>query len=403
MIMSATESLRIPPYTATVQVSIIDTTLDGTLPTAPFMGPPIRGFETWHGVGYAFLVTRTDAQGGRRRVVFDLGLPTDWANDFSPPVIEAVKQMGGAMTARKYVSEILTENGVDLEGIEAVFWSHAHPDHIGRLSLFPASTALVVGPGVKEAYFPGWPAVPDAPVLAREFEGREVRELDFSRGGDASGAAAGLEIGGLRALDYFGDGSFYLISAPGHAVGHINALARTTAAGASADGGSSGSSSSFIYMAGDSFHHASVLRPHAGATLPEEVRLPGFCCAGRAFHAVHPLGGNAAALLGPAVDGRDGDADADSTAFHTIPGTEAGEAPLALDVGEARRTLAAVRRFDASPDVLVVAAHDDSLYGVVEFFPREASGWRGKGWKESGRWLFLRDLRTPVEMAGASA
>ncbi|WQF79199.1 Putative metallo-beta-lactamase, ribonuclease Z/Hydroxyacylglutathione hydrolase [Colletotrichum destructivum] len=388
--MSATESLRIPPSAATVQVSIIDTTLDGTLPTAPFMGPPIRGFETWHGVGYAFLVTRTDAQGGRRRVVFDLGLPTDWANDFSPPVIEAVKQMGGVMTARKYVSEILTENGVDLEGIEAVFWSHAHPDHIGRPSLFPASTTLVVGPGVKEAYFPGWPAVQDAPVLAREFEGREVRELDFSSGGGASGAA-GLEIGGLRALDYFGDGSFYLLSAPGHAVGHINALARTTATGASADSGisgSGGSNSSFIYMAGDSFHHASVLRPHAGARLPEEVRLPGFCCAGRAFHAVHPLGGNA---------------DADRTAFHTIPGTEAGEAALALDVGEARRTLAAVRRFDASPDVLVVAAHDDSLYGVVEFFPRDASGWRGEGWKESGRWLFLRDLRTPVEMAGASA
>ncbi|GJC87761.1 cytochrome P450 monooxygenase mpaDE [Colletotrichum liriopes] len=291
--MSTTDSLHIPPSNTTVQVSVIDTTLNGDLPTAPFMGPAIKGFERWHGVGYAFLVTHKDPQGSERRIVFDLGLPKDWENDFSPPVIEAGKELDATMTAEKYVSEILTENDVDLGGIEALFWRPHRPP----IPLSP-SASLVVGPGVKQAYFPGWPAVPDAPILAREFQGREVRELDFS--------TADLEIGGLKALDYFGDGSFYLLSAPGHAVGHVNALART-------------SGDSFIYFAGDSFHHSSVLRPHTGARLPEDVRLPGLCCAGRTFHAVHPVAGNAAELkhyskvLGPAGG------DADGIAFHTIP------------------------------------------------------------------------------------
>ncbi|KAK1974557.1 metallo-beta-lactamase superfamily protein [Colletotrichum cereale] len=379
--MSTTDSLNIPPSTSTVQVSIIDTTLDGDLPTAPFMGPAIKGFERWHPVGYAFLVTHTDAEGNERRVLFDLGLAKDWENDLPPPVIEAGKAMGMTMTAQKYVSEILTENGVDLGGIEALIWSHAHPDHIGRPSLFPASASLLVGPGIKQAYFPGWPAVPDAPILAREFEGREVRELDF--------CAADLEIGGLGALDYFADGSFYLLSAPGHDVGHVNALARTTR-------------DSFVYLAADSFHHGSLLRPHAGARLPDDVRLPGLCCAGRAFHAIHPVAGNAAELrhydrvLGPAGG------DADGVAFHTIPETAEGRTLLALDVRGARETLAAVKRFDASPDVLVVAAHDAGLHGVVDLFPKGANEWKRKGWKESGRWLFLGDFRKPLEVAGVS-
>ncbi|OHF01872.1 metallo-beta-lactamase superfamily protein [Colletotrichum orchidophilum] len=379
--MSATSSLNIPPSTATVSVSIIDTTLNGDLPTAPFMGPPIKGFERWHGVGYAFLVTHQDPEGKQRRVVFDLGLPKDWDNDFSPSILEMGKHLDGTMIAQKYVSEILTEGGLDLGEIEALFWSHAHPDHIGRPSLFPSTASLIVGPGVKQAYFPGYPAVPDAPVLAREFEGREVRELDFG--------STEIEIGGLKALDYFNDGSFYLLSAPGHAIGHINALARTT-------------KDSFMYFAGDSFHHSSVLRPHGGARLPEEVQLPGLCCAGRAFHAVHPVAGNSAAL-GPysKILGEAG-SDANGIPFHALPEVPEGQAGLFLDLKEARETVLAIQRFDASPDVFVVASHDDSLVGVVEVYPEDASGWKAKGWKENGKWLFLKDFEKPIELAGAS-
>jgi len=58
----------------------------------------------------------------------------------------------------------------------------------------------------------------------------------------------------------------------------------------------------------------------------------------------------------------------------------------------ARETIRKVQRFDGDEDILVIAAHDKSLYDVVEYFPEEANGWKGKGWKGRGRWGFLRDL-----------
>jgi len=54
---------------------------------------------------------------------------------------------------------------------------------------------------------PGWPTVPDADFRETDVVGREVvglEEADFD-----------IEIERLRAYDYFGDGSFYLLNAPG--------------------------------------------------------------------------------------------------------------------------------------------------------------------------------------------
>ena len=48
--------------------------------------------------------------------------------------------------------------------------SHWHYDHIGDPSTFPASTELVVGPGFKEAFLPGWPARPDSPVRESDYK-----------------------------------------------------------------------------------------------------------------------------------------------------------------------------------------------------------------------------------------
>jgi hypothetical protein len=39
-------------------------------------------------------------------------------------------------------------------------------------------------------------------------EGHGLIELDF--------ASVGLEIGGIKAMDFFGDGNFYLLLAAGH-------------------------------------------------------------------------------------------------------------------------------------------------------------------------------------------
>ena len=52
--------------------------------------------------------------------------------------------------------------------------SHAHWDHTGDPSTFPPSTTLIVGPGTKSTFFPGWPMCPEAPVLTSAFADGEV-------------------------------------------------------------------------------------------------------------------------------------------------------------------------------------------------------------------------------------
>jgi glyoxylase-like metal-dependent hydrolase (beta-lactamase superfamily II) len=51
-----------------------------------------------------------------------------------------------------------------------------------------------------------------------------------------------------RTLDHFGDGSMYLVDAPGHLPGHMNLLVRT-----SSDGG-------WLYLSGDAAHDWRLIR-----------------------------------------------------------------------------------------------------------------------------------------------
>jgi hypothetical protein len=45
--------------------------------------------------------------------------------------------------------------------------------------------------------------------------------------------------------------------------------------------------------------------------------------------------------------------------------------------------------FDAYDRIFPVIAHDNSLLGVVHFYPEVANDWKAKGWKDRSRWGFL--------------
>ncbi|KAL3484514.1 hypothetical protein BJX62DRAFT_248351 [Aspergillus germanicus] len=295
--MSSARSLDIPHSSSTVEVSIIDTMFDARLPTGHFMA------------------------GKERSILSDLGTPKDLVNDFPPKVAERVKGMG-TMHVEKYVSEILKENHVPLQCIEAIIWSSI------------------------------------------------------------------LEIGGLKALDYFGDGSFYLLSAPGHAIRHLNALARTT-------------EKTFIYLAGYSIHHLSELRPHPASHLPQYVPLPGrgHCCSGASFHAIHPLTdiSNVPNYYHEPLGYPS--STPDTAPFFTISQKPWVET-LASNIEEARDTIKAVQRFDADENIFVVAAHDASTRGILDLFPNKANDWKLNGLKEKGRWLFLSDFEEALKVSG---
>lgn len=256
--------------------------------------------------------------------------------------------------------EQLAAGGVDVKDIEAAVWSHHHWDHTGDMSEFSPSTALIVGPGAKDALMPGYPADPKSPILESDYQGREVREIDFKEG---------VKIGRFGTYDYFGDGSFYLLDSPGHAVGHLCALARVTAG-----------PDSFVFMGGDACHHAGLFRPSEYKPLPDEISPNplgvghGGFCPGSVFEKLLPEGSR-------------------TRPFFAIT---KGENQIAFDAEKAQQTVGKVLDADAQENVLVVIAHDDSLLDVIDFFPKNLNGFVEKGWVDKGRWLFLKDFALAV-------
>lgn len=197
-------------------------------------------------------------------------------------------------------------------------------------------------------------------MLESSWAGRELREIEFD---------GNLKIGRFNAVDYFSDGSFYILDSPGHAIGHICALARVTT-----------SPDSFIFMGGDACHHGGEFRPSAYLPLPSSIVPNPFspssanACPGHLFD--HLL--------------RDGDR---AKPFYAVA-TEQG---ISYDAVEAQETVEKVVEADALDRVWVVMAHDDTLLGVVDFFPNSANGFLEKGWVEQTRWLFLRDFEAATK------
>lgn len=100
----------------------------------------------------------------------------------------------------------------------------------GNISNLPKSVDVIVGPGFRDAFLPGYPANKDSVFWEADFKDRNVIEAPFN-----------LKIGKFDAWDYLGDGSVYVLNVPGHAVGHVSALVRTTPV-------------SFVFLGGDVCH-----------------------------------------------------------------------------------------------------------------------------------------------------
>ncbi|KAK5637084.1 hypothetical protein RRF57_012796 [Xylaria bambusicola] len=280
--MTAPLDLNIPPSTSIVNISIIDTgaTFKG-LPASALVEPNIPGHEWLGGPCLAFLIQHPTKD---RSLLFDLAMKKDWEN-WPKKFLEFFLGTGATTVVPTDVRTVLNKHGVDTMKIEGVIWSHTHFDHVGDVSTLEKGTKIIVGPGTKKAVFPGYPTNPAAQFNESDVAGHEVDELNFEN--------SSLKIGGLAAIDYFGDGSLYLLDAPGHCVGHMCALARVTS-----------NPDSFILMGGDAVHHGGELRPHHWHPLPDSILPNPFNvtspapCPGDIFHKLL-LGGKDAPFYEP--------------------------------------------------------------------------------------------------------
>ncbi|KFZ02731.1 hypothetical protein V501_09471, partial [Pseudogymnoascus sp. VKM F-4519 (FW-2642)] len=341
--MSTAPALNIPPSPSTVTVSIIDTTITVPFPVSLVLHPIINGITQLTANAYCFLITHPPSN---KTILFDLGARKDFDSN-APVLVQRLRAFGINPTIEKDVPEILEEGGLDLKDVNAVIWSHHHWDHTGDMAKFPATTELVVGPGTSTMW-PGYPTNPESLLLESDYKDRPTREITFDK------SPAGLKIGRFPAFDYFGDGSFYLLDAPGHAIGHMCALARTTS-----------TPPTFIFMGGDTCRHMGELRPSTylplPATLsPSPLSLPKTAyttsCPSSLFLSLHP-------------------SSSATAPFYTLALDSKGKSLVCVDVNDAEHTLESAREVDAGEEVLVVMAHDASLGGVVECWPQTANGW----------------------------
>lgn len=386
-------ALDIPPSSTAVEIWIIDTTTDIVCPAAQFVSPVLQGHEAINMPTWAFLIKHPSG----KEILFDLGARKDWWTA-TPSAWDAIKKSILGIKVLKGIDEILIEGGIDLSRISSLIISHWHWDHVGDPSRFPSSAELVVGPGFKEKLMPGYPANPDARLLDSIFSGRTVREVLFD---------PKTTIGGLEAHDFFGDGSFYILNTPGHATGHISALVRTTTAG----------DHSFVFLGGDICHFSGVFRPTSFKPVPDTIpaspslplnrnglQMPCPCSIFTACHPQHKPSPSSNLLAntktkgtttnGPLTHPLNADVDAvdstHNTPFYAIP--RAGDAWYA-DPPTAQNSVDLLQRFDADPRVFVAIAHDESLRGVVPWFPNKSlNKWKDCGWKEHVRWGFLGTL-----------
>ncbi|KAJ7457013.1 hypothetical protein FB451DRAFT_1564416 [Mycena latifolia] len=347
----------LPPSDATVDIkafNVANFTLHNL--THAFVRPVLPGREDLTLPMHAFLLTHRPSG---RNFMFDLGMRNDPLN--LPPAFAGFFSSGAVTVGDfKDITELLQDGGVALDSIEGIFWSHGRPaalthfDHIGDMSKFPNGTQIVVGGTTDLTLFPDSQT---SDLQASDLAGHDVVKLDFDR--------ANLTISGMRAIDHFGDGSFYLIDTPGHLTGHMTALARVTP-------------TSFIVLGGDALHHAGQLRPHG------------------AFETNVPCPGDLLAAARSAISTDFFWSDASTPGAFDLPSRTQPLFALSdtpdsfyADPGAATVSVDKLAALDADGDFFVLIAHDLSIQATLPFFPASLADWQKEGLKARAAWQFV--------------
>ncbi|THZ66441.1 hypothetical protein D6C85_08125 [Aureobasidium pullulans] len=154
------KALQLPSGATTVRVRAIDTTTNMMCNASAFIEPVLKGHEQLNFKTMCFLV---ENEALNKRIL----------KDFWNTSLHTREMIGGyvsCLKVEKGVDEILVDSNFDLDTLDAIIWSHWHWDHIGDASKFHAHTDIVVGPGFKAEFLPGYPEDPEGWILSSDTE-----------------------------------------------------------------------------------------------------------------------------------------------------------------------------------------------------------------------------------------
>ncbi|MDX2012527.1 MAG: MBL fold metallo-hydrolase [Myxococcaceae bacterium] len=151
----------------------------------------------------------------RGTFIIDTGVSQSLTDGQGGGVTWPVSTFTASMKPETSLKAVLARQPTPLSG---VLFTHLHLDHVLGLPDVPAGTPLYTGPG--ETTPTSFQNLFLRATYSNLFAGQSpTTELDIS---------AGVRVGEVeRAIDFFGDGSLWVIAAPGHTPGSLAFLART--------------------------------------------------------------------------------------------------------------------------------------------------------------------------------
>lgn len=198
-------------------------------------------------------------------LVFDLGLKRDFTG-YAPAQQAHISQRQPTVLSPD-AGESLRKGGLDpAKDVDIVMLSHVHWDHVGTPSDFP-NAKFVVGSGtlhlLREGGGPLYPKEifnADELPADRTWELPPVREVGTAVTRDRQTDHKWQTLAQFPAVvDFFGDGSVYVVDAPGHLYGHVNLLART-------------GPNRWVYLGGDCCHDPRILKGEKGIAMYDDGR-----------------------------------------------------------------------------------------------------------------------------------
>ncbi|KAF1809226.1 Metallo-hydrolase/oxidoreductase [Eremomyces bilateralis CBS 781.70] len=182
----------------------------------------------------------------KRKVVFDLGIRRDIEN-YPPTVYERLQTVVKTEVPQD-VFESLNKLHIDPQNdVDTVIISHLHYDHVGDPSKFGPNVTFLLGPGAEELILgpKTYPTDPESNYDSNLIP--QGNKLSFLPVPSTDTSGFWEPLGPFpQTHDFFGDKSLFIINAPGHCIGHLNALVRVD-------------NQKWLYLAADTTHNARIL------------------------------------------------------------------------------------------------------------------------------------------------
>ncbi|KAI0694342.1 beta-lactamase-like protein, partial [Cytidiella melzeri] len=202
---------------------------------------------------FSFLITHPS----RGHALFDLGIRKR-GEGYPPSLHSRIHDMFKAVSEEDVVDE-LRKGGVEAEDISTVVLRyvstfcpfacvfHLHWDHIGDPSLFP-NAEIVMGGGVQTKLAERvYPENPRGTIMELPKANKKTF-IHFQNTDSTTFKSVSPLATFATAVDFFGDGSVYLVDTPGHCPGHISGLVRIAP-------------DTFVFLGGDLCHHREAYDP----------------------------------------------------------------------------------------------------------------------------------------------